>query len=296
MINIYIKELEKEEFFEIIKFPKWTRSFIWKVIKKLNIILKKEIEENRKIYFITNVKRESTYKKIKKKLEKEKIQTQKVQIILAEKLKQYRDNLKEYKILDGKPVFINNIEEILKEVLDKNPIELQDIYILSNKYSQQSIEIINKLILKIKTMNIITNEIQKYKTLEEIMQEKGFSICTANNKRKSLKKAKIIINLNFTKEELNKYTIFRNAMILNINQEKLTNLKGFEGIIIQDIEVELRQAEWIKQSKLLENFRSLEVYESITNFNQKIQVSKLYGNNGQINEKELRNWQKILTN
>ena len=73
-------------------------------------------------------------------------------------------------------------------------------------------------------------------------------------------------------------------------------MKGFEGIIVQDIEVYFKENEVLNKNKLFENFRQLEIYESISNSNEKIQISKLYGNNGQISEKELRNWQKILTN
>ena len=296
MINIYIKELEKQEFLEFYKLPKWTRNFTWKIVKILNLILIKEIDENKKIYFIPNIEKESVYKKLHKKSEKEKMKTQKIQIILSKKLKQYKEYLKQYKIVDGKQSFIKLVEEILLKVLEENPLQMQDIYILTNKYCEQSVFIIKKLSQKVKTMNIITKEIEKYKTLEEMLEEKGIAICIANNKKKSLKRAKIIINIDFSKEELSKYAIFRNALIINIAQDKLTNLKGFEGIIVQDIEVYFKENEVLNKNKLFENFRQLEIYESISNSNEKIQISKLYGNNGQISEKELRNWQKILTN
>lgn len=296
MINIYIKELEKQEFLEFYKLPKWTRKFAWKIVKILNLILRKEINENKKIYFIPNIEKESVYKKLCQKLEKEKTQTQKIQIILSKKLKQYKEYLKQYKIVDGKQSFIKAVEEILLKVLEENPLQMQDIYILTNRYCEQSIFIIKKLSQKVKTMNIITKEIEKYKTLEEMLGEKGIAICIANNKKKSLKRAKIIINIDFSKEELSKYAIFRNALIINIAQDKLTNLKGFEGIIVQDIEVYFKENKVLNQNGLFENFRQLEIYESISNSNEKIQISKLYGNNGQISEKELRNWQKILTN
>lgn len=296
MINIYIKELEKQEFLEFCKLPKWTRNFAWKIVKILNLVLKKEIDENKKIYFIPNIEKESVYKKLQKKLEKEKVQTQKIQIILSKKLKQYKGYLKQYKIVEGKQSFIKAVEEILLKVLEENPLQMQDIYILTNKYCEQSVFIIKKLSQKVKTMNIITKEIEKYKTLEEMLEEKGIAICIANNKKKSLKRAKIIINIDFSKEELSEYSIFRNALIINIAQDKLTNLKGFEGIIVQDIEVYLKENELLKQNGLFENFRQLEIYESISNLNEKIEISKLHGNNGKISEKELRNWQKILTN
>ena len=55
LINIYIKELEKEEFFKFYKIPKWAKKIAWKLVKISNYILKKEIEENKKIYFIPNI-------------------------------------------------------------------------------------------------------------------------------------------------------------------------------------------------------------------------------------------------
>ena len=294
MINIYIKELEKQEFLEFYKLPKWTSNFVWKIVKILNLILKKEVEEDKKIYFIPNLEKENVYKKLNKKLKKEKTKTKKIQIILSKKLKQYKEYLKQYKIVDGKPSFINAVEEILLKVLGENPLQMQDIYILTNKYCEQSIFIVKKIATKVKTMNIITKEIEKYKILEEMLEEKGIAVCVANNKKKSLKRAKIIINMDLTKEELSKYVIFRNALIINIAQDKLTNLKGFEGIIVQDIEINLKENEGLKYNNVLENFRQLEIYESISNSNEKIQISKLYGNNGQISEKELRNWQKNI--
>ena len=301
MINIYIKELEKEEFLAFYKLPKWTRETTWKVIKKLNIILKRQIGENKKIYFIPNIEKENIYNKLNKKLKKEKTQTQKIQIVLSKKLKNYKHFFKDYKIIDGNNIFVNSIENILKEILKENEIALQDIYVLTNSYSQESISLIKKIAPKVKTMNIITKEIQKYQILEEMLEEQSITMTIANNKRKSLKKAKIIINLNFSKEELNQYAIFRNAIIINLTEEKITNLKGFEGMIIQDIELELEEdkKDWINKNNLQTSFKQIEIYESLIEKNIRnleIKIKKLYGNNGQISEKELRNWQKLLTN
>lgn len=296
MINIYIKKLEKEDFFEFYKKPKWLIKFFWKIIQKSNLVFKKEIDENKKIYFIANIEKKSTYKNLKKKLQKEKTKTQKIQIILSKKLKQYKENFKDYKVIDGRQTYINALESVLKKILQETPIQMQDIYILTNRYTEQSINIIRNLIQKVKTMNIITQEIQKYKTLEEMMQEKGIAICIANNKKKSLKKAKIIINLDFSNEQIKNYIIYRNAILINLSQEKITSLKGFEGIIVQDIDIYLENQEWLTQNKILEDFRKIEIYETIANSKQKIKVDKLYGNNGEIDEKEIGNWKKILTN
>ena len=156
-------------------------------------------------------------------------------MVLSNKIKKYNEFFKKYNVIDGKNIFLNSIESILEKVLGENKLALQDIYILTNYYQKNNINLIRNLSTKVKTVNVITSEIQKYKNLEEIMQENGIAICVANNKRKSLKNAKIIINLDFSEEELKEYIINRNACIINLTQEKCTNLKRFSGILIRDI-------------------------------------------------------------
>lgn len=299
---VYIKEIEEKEeieFFE--KLPKWAKKSVWKVMQTVNWIITKQIEENRKVYLIPNIENKNTEKRLKRKLEKEKGQTQRIQLVLSKKGKQFQEALKNYKIIEGRRIYEEAIERILEEVLKGHVLEMQDIYILANHYQERNTKIIRELAQKVKSINIITKEIGKYKVLEELMMEEGMVISVANNKRKSLKRAKIILNLDFTKEEINQYTIFRNALIINQGKEKITKIRGLEGIIIQNISVVLEQEEkeWIRKQGLENDFSLLEIYESLEKTGkqkEKIQIDKLYGNHGEISKKELRNWQKILTN
>lgn len=297
---LYIKELEEKEEIELAKkAPKWFQNLIRRIIYRSNWIMEKTIEKDRKVYVIPNLKNKNTGKRIRKKLEKE--TAKKIQIILSKNVKQYQEQLKGYQIIEGRRSFENELENILQQALQEKLIVMQDIYVLANQYQERNTKIIRRLATKVKSINIITKQIEKYKILEEIMQEDGIAISVANNKRKSLKKAKIIINLDFSNEELKQYTIFRNAMIINCIKEKISNLKGFEGIIIQDIKVELGEERnnWLRENRLEKGFSTLELYESLAGVEKqagKIQITNLYGNNGEIDKKELRNWQKILTN
>lgn len=297
---IYIKELEnQEEIQQLKKVPKWIRKWIGKIIYKMNWIMENRIEENRKVYLIPNLGNKNREKRIRKKLEREPIQ--KLQLILSHKMRPYQEQIKGYKIIEGRRIFEEALEEILRQILQENLLVMQDIYVLANRYQEKNTKIIRRLASKVKSINIVTKEIEKYKILEEMIQEDGIAISVANNKRKSLKKAKIIINLDFSKEELTQYSIFRNAIIINSMQERINNLKAFEGIIIQDIEVELgeERKNWLRENRLENKFSSLELFESFAGLEKqegKIQVTNLYGNNGEIDKKELRNWQKILTN
>lgn len=297
---IYIKKLEKkEEIFWLNSLPNWLKNCIWNIIERMNIILKKQIDENRVIWFIPNIEKQNSDKKLRNKLEKEKQQAQKLQMILSKEIKPYQTYFRGYPIIDGRITFFCAIESMLEKIMQKQPMAMQDIYVLTNHYQGQHISLIKKLTPNVKSMNIITKEIERYRIVEELMQEQGMAISVSNNKRKSLKKAKLIINLDFSKEELKEYTIYRNALLITIPQEKITNLKGFEGIIIQDVAIEWKeqQIEWIRQNQLEHSFRQLEMWESLKEGNlqkETIQVTKLYGNNGQINEKELQNWRKNI--
>lgn len=302
MITVYLKELEKREEIEwFYKIPKWAQNFLWKILKKLNWIIIKKMEENEKLYLIPNIEGKKVCAKIKRKLENEASKTQKVQIVFSKRIKKYQDEFTKYKIINGKKQFLYLVESILEKVLQESPLAMQEIFLVTKQYNEQSIWLVKQLAPKIKNMNIITKELKKYEALEEMMKDKAITICIANNKRKSLKKAKIIINMDLTKEELNQYSIYRNALIINLNQEKITNLKGFDGIMVQDIEVEERNSkkEWIKKYNLQNSFRQLELLESNGKNEQNLEkekVLKLYGNNGEISQKELLNWQNILTN
>ena len=303
MINIYIKELEEKDTIEMYtSYPKWIKKTIMLFHTKFNKIIVKEFNENNKIYLIPNINKRTAYKKIRNKIEKEKTKTQKVQAILEDKIKKYKDELYNIKIVDGKDAMPELVENILSYTLGNNPIEIQDIYILTNSYNESSTSIIKKLAVKAKTMNIITKNIEKYRTLEAILEEKGIILNIANNKKKSLKKAKIIINLNLSKDEINTYQLFRNSIIINLSKEKLINLKGFEGTIIDNIDIKLEKNEIndiLEKNNIISNFKSIEIYQTLTETekrNAKIKVNKLYGNNGELNQKEVINMQKILTN
>ena len=55
----------------------------------------------------------------------------------------------------------------------------------------------------------------------------------------------------------------------------------------------------LEKNNIISNFKNVEIYQTLTETerrNAKIKVNKLYGNNGELNQKEVINMQKILTN
>ena len=158
---------------------------------------------------------------------------------------------------------------------------------------------------KVKTVNIITSNINRYKNIEERAYERQAALITiSNNKNKALKRAKYIINLDFDNEILSQYKINTNSIIINCTNKKIDVLKYFQGIIINNIEIILKQSE--KPKELYKEFDNIDIYESfekedikyIENIRKieenEVKIINLIGNNGIINIKEISNIQKNI--
>lgn len=108
-----------------------------------------------------------------------------------------------------------------------------ELYICTNEYNKENISIIKDLCNNTKVVNIITKN-NMYRELERSLEEKGIYITVNNNKRKSLKRASIAINLDF--KDLKDYNINRNMIIIDLAGMLQTD-KSFEGIYIKSAEV-----------------------------------------------------------
>lgn len=218
--------------------------------------------------------------------------------------------------LKGKRIMKYMDLEILNYIFEKQNIEKknEEIYILIQQNKNYNInyksflnelkEYIKKYIYKFKIVNLISNDIRELKNIQdEIMEKENILISVSNNKRKALKRAKYILNINLNECELQKYTINRNAIIINLEQYIIFNKTSFNGININNIELDIPD-EYIEQfEEIGENFNYTVLYESIIlNLNgeklknkvkerikeDNIKIKYLIGNNGKISDVELK--------
>ena len=296
---IYIKELDKnDKIYMLDKIPKIIYKLVLKFIEISGYFFIHNLDEEKQVFIIPDINNMKVYKKIKKVINKKVKKTKrKIEVVLSEKLHELIYMFDGIKILDGRKIYIDNIEFVIKKIIGESPMEIQDIYILSNSYNSSNVNIINKLATDVKSINIITKDITKYSIIEDILIEKGIVITVSNNKKKSLKKAKLIVNLDFTDEEIRKYSIYRNACIINLNNNYIKKMKCFEGIIINNIDIKFpkEKYKYMELNNLISKFRKIELFESLNVETKSIVIETLYGNNGKINEKELLNVKKILT-
>lgn len=214
--------------------------------KKERKILKKI---NRKILKIENTNLNRGLKIILSKQIKE----------LIKKHKDAQDIQKLTEILqssvDDKSLYKEVIEDVIKNVikLKKDVPEEQSMYVLLNSNNGQYIQLINNIIANYKMLNIVTKNYNQFKAMEENAEENFEAVSVLNNKRKSLARSKYIINIDFSNEELIEYCINRTAIIFNISRERTIKLNNFDGIVINNININKQEDEFDIKDYYIEN-------------------------------------------
>ncbi len=196
-------------------------------------------------------------------------------------------------IANGRWLFEILLTNIVEYLIHKKKIEKANISILINDLTEIELRNIKTLAIKYKTINIVTNHIEKFTKLEEKLQEEGVIITITNNKKKSLMKPNIIINVDFPKELLNKYRIKEDSDIINLRGKMKIIQKRFNGLNINNYEIDFRDDKKeicaysgkfylrdLYESKLYKKQGIDAILQEINR--DKIVIKKLYLNNGTI--------------
>ena len=236
--------------------------------------------------------------KIKKKCTKKNVSS----IVLSKNLQ----NNKELKqaiiennlnIFDGRWLFNFMAYETIDYIVQKTnrKKEITEVTILTSNITHQAIETVKMLVKEYKRVNIVTNNISKFKYLEtKIYNEYGVMITVTNNKRKSLAKSEIILNFDFSSEMLSQYNIYDKAIIINIHKCIQIKKKRFNGICVNNYEVSSTRADDYFELTKLKEFYLRDLLEarlyrnaSFLNIRQDLVrghfvIKELYGVNGRI--------------
>lgn len=260
------------------------KNIIKKILNKIEI----EEYENGNKYTIPKFN-----KKLLEKLKEDNIKN----IVVAKKDKEnieflnniYSNNMN---IIDGRILFKHLIPEIIEYISNVCKINKNDmqITILANDYLQINIFYINELITEVKSVNIVTNNINRFKQFaDRLYNKEAIVVPIMNNKNKSLLNKKIILNIDFSEEQLKKYKMNRKAIIINIenNIEKVN--RTFTGVNINNYKLISKKEE--------SEFEENEIYESYIIMNkiqdirkiiikENLQIKSFIGNRGEIDISE----------
>lgn len=253
--------------------------------------------ENDNCEITLDLEKEKNVNKVIKKLIKNEI----THVVLSKELYNNQQlinilNASNIQIFDGRWLEKYLTTEILDYIISqkKENKEEIEIAITVNQITEFSIEIIKILAKQYKRVTIVTNYIEKLQKIEkDIYDNDGILISISNNKKKSLLKPQIILNIDFCKELLNKYRINENAIIVNLEGNIKINEKRFNGINVNNYEIDIGREEIIWR-KNIEKFNKKDLLESnlyvkdtFTNIcskirKNKVSIKELYGISGKI--------------
>lgn len=270
--------------------------YIEKMDKPIMAIQKIKIEQdNCKI--CANLEKEKNIKMVIKKLTKNNI----TNVVLSKELYENKNlinalNANDINIFDGRWLEKYLSIQILDYTVMQKGLKREEteIAVTVNQITDLSIAIIKILAKQYKRVTVVTNHIEKLRKIEkEIYDKEGILIVVSNNLKKSLLKTQIILNMDFNKELLNKYRINEEAIIINLEGDMKIEEKRFNGINVNDYEIEVGKEEIIWRQNM-QNFRTKDLLEAVLYMKDtfdsicskirknKVSIKELYGINGKI--------------
>lgn len=279
---------------------------------KLPIVLKKLILLLKKIFCIVTINEEKVYVLPYKELErfsryklyliKKILQKINGKVVLSDYLNQSK-SLKEMlqnaniSVIEGMLLSTYLLPEIIWYICNKMKIEeeKQEITILTKNRNKDFSDLAIELAKRVKRIHIVTNRVIQFENIERDLERiLGVGCQITNNKRKSLLKSKIIINLDYIEDELNEFAINPNAIIIDVIKKVHINTKLFCGIHIYDYEVGIHgkfEHKEFQKKKVLEAKIFGKNYSGVRKIikEENISIEKLIGKNGEINVLEYEN-------
>ena len=139
----------------------------------------------------------------------------------------------------NKSIYRDFLKTVIKSVIErkKEILEEQSLSILIDTKDYNNTQLISELITQYKMINIVTSNRNQFAGLEEEAEQNFESISVLNNKRKSLRNAKYILNVDFSGEKIKEYSIDRTAIIFNVADTKIDKLMYFDGNIINNVKL-----------------------------------------------------------
>lgn len=176
------------------------------------------------------------------------------------------------KLLQDNNIQINNGEYLYKNILDiiikktsiDNNIKLENarITIISNNLDPWLKNFIEIISAKCKMLGILTyNSVYFSKLVNNIWEKYGTIITVTNNKKKSLYKSDIIINLDLNEDQINKYSIYEKSIIISFKKNIKIHKKRFNGKIINNFEIELNKNSKIYKELITEEYSYYDIID-----------------------------------
>lgn len=165
-------------------------------------------------------------------------------------------------IVNGRKLFEFLIEKIIDKVCKDNEVIPKEsrIAFAINYCNDNIIKTIENCSKKFKFLSIISNNINFFKNIKErLYNENGIIITVTSNRKRALLKTNIIVNVDFPEEILNKYAVYDNAVIINMQEPTKICKKRFSGKIINDYKISLKENSNIELELKQEKYKKFDI-------------------------------------
>ncbi|MBR2704058.1 MAG: hypothetical protein IKE91_01145 [Clostridia bacterium] len=241
------------------------------------------IDNNKEcIYINKKYINQSAYKKINKYLIKHNLDILKSNALIVKDI-EIIECINHIKYVPReKYVMKANLQGILDYIEKVLNIDLRNECVHLTMQDENNKEILIGILDWFKCINIATTRIGYMRRLEKsIVNRNDAVISISNNKRKALKRAKILINLDFDNELINEFCINRNCLIINLKNSQICLKSSFQGSIIDSIQIDFknRYRDYINKDK----YDKVNLYNSfIQDFSYKDAVNCIESDNCKI--------------
>lgn len=170
--------------------------------------------------------------------------------------------------------------KIIEYIIEKKKLDTDiSIAIMVNNFTGNIKNTIYQLAIKYKHLSIVTDRLNTgLKTQEYINNKYGIILKVSNNKRKALKNAKLILNIDMDSVMLNQYTILDDAILMNLNEKVEIKSKRFSGLNLNKIEFSILKS---KKGEIEGKYNiNCDKYD-VEDFRVKeIRIEKIFSENG----------------
>ena len=214
----------------------------WKITKMENQVYKIEVP-------ILEIPKHPKIQKWQEKRQEKKLlallQEKQGRIVLSKKLKEKWKTLHRFQIEENFKLPL--LYKILDFYLEAGKVGKQevDLYFLCHTFSNETVEIVKQLAKKYRSVNLVSDEITAYTKLADKLYEQNAQLVTVSNNRKTaLKNAKLIMNYDFSKEEVLTYSTNRESTIIHL-QIRMNQIPiGFCKLVINDVVLGENGEDW----------------------------------------------------
>lgn len=202
-------------------------------------------------------------------------------------------------ILDGKYLMRNLLKDIILYIFQDKDVDIskEPLYVTIDDDSNS--EIIMDVANLFKSLNIVTCKLKKLKRLDKKLEENSELVYSiTNNLKKSLKRARIIVNFDYDEKFFSEARLNREAIIINLCSKKIVLKNTFKGLIIENVDILYRQN--CIEMETFNNYNKAEVLESNIygkSYNNVTELCRIFdckitnlvGKNGKISGAEIKN-------